>query len=934
MSTGPSFSLELQPSTKVVDTVKYIRGVIALTDTNYTSFTNAGFSYFLVALTEEIDTNSNDTNNLGTLLYNTTFQATDKSNITFDLPYIYSDNTTYTVAVTAFYDTTADPRRVAINHTYLPAPSSIEYKLLVGSAVDVNDTNDPKQGKLLATISLSDDATTTAESTTEYLVQAYTSDHTQFYNDTVLVNRDTNNNVNLLENLIEGGTFLENQYWYITVTAITGGGSIVLYGDAENNQTDVFDNNAFTPVKISNEPNPMILTFSELDVQKVQLTAEDVLPNDDYDITKLVVSLTVSPADTSEASILTELTYTGTNLSALRDTSDPNNYILTFPDNIKYSNENCGDDDSKTISLPQEAKIRATIAVTHTFNDSNSDTSLDSYQYTKTMNAADYTVPSYLLTAESIVVALQGYDTNNIRPKLELTATYPDQDDTNSPSRDITELKLTLTKNSVEKTWTFNVSDTNVTQEKDSNNDDTFTLVVESDEPVTGATDSTTTMTLAGGDEISISLVAVNLYGEGEAKTQFIYNNNSVTSVTIQEPAEYNITTNETTLRAAITDSELVEDDYTIKVTFNSNNIGNTISEILNLNGITKYKLDVLLYESGQPGEIATRQTVYDTTDNDTTNHIDKLGEVISFELDTNESKPAAVKIELVVTSTFDDGAEVTNRKMSNEKSVTLTILSIVSTSLTLVQPERGESQIIVYFATDKPTANDTEYESGVVELLLYPNNDINVNPNDLINLAADTSSELYVAPSTTIVEETQDTNIVIDSTYNYYKATISIDTNVLPKLFGSRLTARAKILTLGGSGGDYESEWAKNAASKVYLYDKPILSWTAGTTTAEVTPNGYVVSTVFAVDGDDDTESLTVIAGGQDSTYANNLVNNNPYNTSFEGESIDTNPNVIRIENIAATDDHLLIVLKTVHGDITGINENHLLVSEGVTLN
>jgi len=932
MSTGPSFSLELQPSTKVVDTVKYIRGVIALTDTNYTSFTDGGFSYFLVALTDVIDTNNNDTNNLGTLLYNTTFQATDKSNITFDLPYTYGDNTTYTVAVTAFYDTTAEPRRVAKDHTYLPAPSSIEYNLFVGSAVDVNDTNDPKQGKLLATISLSNDATTTAESTTEYLVQAYTSDHTQFYNDTVLVNRDTNNNVNLLENLIEGGTFLENQYWYITVTAITGGGSIVLYGDAKNNQTDVFGNNAFTPVKISNEPNPMGLTFSEVDVQKVQLKAEDKFPNDDYDITKLVVSLTVSPADTSEASILTELTYTGDNLSALRDTSDLNNYIFTFPDENRYPTENCGDDNNIVISLPQEAEIIATIAVTHTFNDSNSDTSLDSYQYTKTMNAPDFTVPSYLLTAESIVVALQSYDTNNIKPKLELTATYPDQDDTNSPSRDITSLTLTLTSDNVgTKTWTFNVSDTNVTQGKDSNNNDTFTFVVESGEPVAGADDTTTTMNLEGGDKINISLVAENTYGEGEAKTQFIYNNNSVTSVTIQEPAV--ITTGANTLIDAITDSELVNDDYTIKVTFDSNNIGNTIGDILNLKGITKYKLDVLLYKHTN-GVIAGPETVYDTTGSTIVNNLEQP---ISFELDTSKSKPAAVKIELIVTSKFDNGEEVTNRKMSNAKNVTLTVLSIESTSLSLVQPERGvpNSQIIAYFATDKPSVNDTVYVSGVVELLLYPNNDISAST---INLGADTSSELYVAPSTTIVAETEDTNIVEDSALNYYKATISIDTNVLPKLFGSRLTARAKILTKGGSGGEYASEWAENANSKVYLYDEPILSWSAGATTAEITPNGYVVSTVFAVDGDDDSESLTVIAGGQNPNYADNLLNNNPYNTSFENGSISNETNaeteLITIEGIKSTDDHLLIVLKTVHGEITAINENHLLLSDGVILN
>ena len=145
MSTGPSFSLELQPSTKMVNGVAYIRAVIALTDTAYTSFTDGGFSYFLVALTNVIDTSKNESNSMNTLLYNTTFQATDKSNITFELPYTYTNTEVYTVAVTAFYDTNHTPNRVTENHTYLEAPVSNDYILLVGSAVDVDDSvNDPK----------------------------------------------------------------------------------------------------------------------------------------------------------------------------------------------------------------------------------------------------------------------------------------------------------------------------------------------------------------------------------------------------------------------------------------------------------------------------------------------------------------------------------------------------------------------------------------------------------------------------------------------------------------------------------------------------------------------------------------------------------------------------------------------------------------------
>ena len=920
MSTGPSFSLELQPSTKMVNGVAYIRAVIALTDTNYTSFTDGGFSYFLVALTDVIDTN-NETNNMNTLLYNTTFQATDKSNITFELPYTYTNTDVYTVAVTAFYDTNNTPNRVTENHTYLEAPVSSDYILLVGSSVDPNDSvNDPKQGQLLATISIADTSNATAVSTSEYLVQAYTSDHSQFYNDTVLV-QSGDYDVNLMENLIEDGIFLENQFWYLTVTAITGGGSIVLYGDAANDQNDT--SNTFSPIKISNAPNEMSLDLTEPEVQVMQLTAVDALPNDNYDITKIDLTLTVSDDPDSLNNNVYNLTYTEDRLETALNTAT-NTYTFRFPDSSDSSDTtlNCGDDDSTPVILPQRAFLTVTFQATNTYNDSSSDTALDSHEYTGPLQSVDpEEITSNKIDADGLEVATQ----DNSGPKLVLTATYPAQSDSND---DISSLTLELTKNNATTTWTINVNDTNVTQTHDST-EDTFTLVVENGQPVTGAKDSTTTMALAGGDEITISLSATNVYGTGNPKTDFTYNgNNNASSVIIQDAITFTGNVTATSLAAAITDRDVFNDDYDIGVTLEDGIGTNGIEDILNLNGITNYQLVI----SSFPGSDTTpfgSATAYEPNDT----NADKLASEVDLAVGDSSSNPppTTAAIQLTVLSIFDDSnsTETTESEMSNSVNLTTNTLEIENNGHTISQPGKGVNTVTGTISVPTSDANTTDFSSATVTLFMYPNNNTSATAIDLSDTNID--SKLQV-PSVTVT--------AIDSNTNEVDYTIDIDTTVYPNLLGSRIKAVATITTTGQNPNNTDTSNAVDSDKLIYLHDTPTLSYAGdradsvvgnGSSSATVTPNGYTVSTVFAVDAADNTESLTVIAGGPNSD-TNNLANNNPYNTSFDSNNTpDFDGNVITVSNISATDDYLLLVLTT--SGTTEVNNNELVVSTGVTL-
>ena len=918
MSAGPSFSLELQPSTKMVNGVAYIRAVIALTDTNYTSFTNAGFSYFLVALTNVIDTNTNETNTTSTLLYNTTFQATDKSNITFELPYTYTNTDVYTVAVTAFYDTNAQPNRVTENHTYLTAPTANDYILLVGSAVDVDDTNDPKHGQLLATISIADSSDPTATSTSEYLVQAYTSDHTQFYNDTVLV-QSGDYDVNLMENLIEGGIFLKDQYWYLTVTAITGGGSIVLYGDAANDQNDT--SNTFTPIKISNEPNEMVLAITEPQVQKMQLTAQDVLPNDNYDITKIELTLTVTDPDTTDNGVY-NLTYTGANLAATLDTVS-NTYTFVFPDQTEYTGDNCGDDGSTLITLPQTSTLTVTLQATNTYNDSSSDTALDSHEYTGPLQSIGPTaLTSNKIDADGLVVATQ----DSSGPKLELTASYLAE---SNSLDDISSLTLELTKNNdttTTTTWTIDVTDTNVTQTHDSNVD-TFTLVIENGLPVTGATDSTTTMALAGSDVISISLSATNQYGTGNPKTDFTYNgNNNETSVTIQDAITFTGNVTASSLASAITNKDILNGDYNIGVTLEDGIGTNGIEDILNLNGITNYQLVVSSFPDSDT--VAFNEATAYASANGVVS-ANQLADEVDLEVgDTNSSKPNTATIQLTVVSIFDDSnsTETTLSAMSNAVTLTNNTLEIESHSVT--QPEKSVTTVTGTITVPTSDANTTNFSSATVTLHMYPNNNTSATAIDLSDTSLNTKLQV---PAVTVTQ--------IDSSNNEVDYSIAIDSTVYPNLLGSRIKAVATIETNGSSGATDTSD-AVDSAELIYLHDTPTLSYDGdradtvvgnGSLTATVTPNGYTVSTVFAVDAADNTESLTVIAGGPDSNTSN-LSNNNTYNTSFDSNETPSFDETIGVSNISDTDDYLLLVLTT--SGTTDVNNNELVVSGGVTLN
>jgi hypothetical protein len=923
MSTGPSFSLELQPSTKMVNGVAYIRAVIALTDTNYTSFTDGGFSYFLVALTDVIDTND-ETNFMSTLLYNTTFQATDKSNITFELPYTYTNTGVYTVAVTAFYDTNHTPNRVTENHTYLEAPVSSDYILLVGSSVDVDDSvNDPKQGQLLATISIADTSNATALSTSEYLVQAYTSDHTQFYNDTVLV-QSGDYDVNLMENLIEDGIFLENQFWYLTVTAITGGGSIVLYGDAENNQNDTSSN--FTPIKISNEPNLMELGLSEPEVQVMQLTAIDALPNDNYDITKIELTLTVTEDPDSTDNNAYNLTYTGSNLAAVLDTAT-NTYTFTFPDSSDSSDTtlNCGDDDSTPVILPQRAELTVTLQATNTYNDSSSDTALDSHEYTGPLQSiGPVEITSNKIDAAGLVVATQ----DSSGPKLVLTATYPAQSDSLD---DISSLTLELTKNNDTTTWTIDVTDTNVTQTHNSN-EDTFTLVIENGQPVTGANDSTTTMALAGGDEITISLSATNRFGTGNPKTDFTYNgNNNASSVTIQDAITFTGNVTASSLAAAITDRDVFNGDYDIGVTLEDGIGTNGIEDILNLNGITNYQLVISSFPGSDTTTPSGQETAY--VPNDTS--ADKLASEVDLAVgDSSSNPPTTAAIQLTVLSIFDDSnsTETTESVMSNSVNLTTNTLEIENNGHTIVQPDKGDNTVTGTIKVPASNASTTNFNSATVTLHMYPNNNTSATPIDLSDTNID--SRLRV-PAVTVTGIDSS-----DSSNNEVDYTISIDNAVYPYLLGSRIKAVATIETTGQDPNNTDTSNPVDSDKLIYLHDTPTLSYAGdradsvvgnGSNEATVTPNGYTVSTVFAVDAADNTESLTVIAGGPDSSISS-LADNNPYNTSFDSNNTPISfTNVITVSNISATDDYLLLVLTT--SGTTEVNNNELVVSTGVTL-
>lgn len=915
MSQGPSFSLELLPSTKMVNGVAYIRAVIALTDTTYTSFTDGGFSYFLVALTDVIDTNNNESINMSTLLYNTTFQATDKSNITFDLPYTYTNTEVYTVAVTAFYDTNHTPNRVTENHTYLEAPLSSDYILLVGSAVDVDDSvNDPKQGQLLATISIADTSNATAVSTSEYLVQAYTSDHTQFYNDTVLV-QSGDYDVNLMENLIEDGVFLENQYWYLTVTAITGGGSIVLYGDAANDQNDT--NSSFTPIKISNEPNEMVLGLTEPEVQKIELTAQDVLPNDNYNITKIDLTLTVTNSPDSTDDGVYNLTYTGARLATTLDTTS-NTYIFVFPDQTEYTtNVDCGDDGSTQVTLPQFSTLTVTLQATSTYNDSLSDTTLDSHEYVGPIQTVSTTVTSNKIDADGLVVATQ----DSSGPKLVLTATYPAQSDSLD---DISSLTLELTKANVTTTWTINVNDTNVTQTHDSN-EDTFTLVVENGQPVTGADDSTTTMALAGGDVITISLSAFNRFGTGNPKTDFTYNGANATSVTIQDAITFTSNVTSSSLASAITNLDILNGDYDIGVTLEDGIGTNGIEDILNLNGITNYQLVISSFPDSDTTP-SDQATAYESANGVAST--DKLALEVDLAVgDTSSTKPNTAAIQLTVLSIFDDSnsTETTVSVLSN--SVTLTNNTLEINGHSLNQPEKGVNTVTGTISVPASDANTTNFSSATVTLHMYPNNNTSATPIDLSDASLD--SRLQV-PAVTVT--------AIDSINNDVDYSIDIDPTVYPHLLGSRIEAHATITTTGQSGSNDTSD-SVTSAELIYLHDIPTLSYDGdradsvvsnGSTTAAVTPNGYTVSTVFAVDFTENTERLAVIAGGPNNETSN-LANNFTYNTSFDSNNTPDFNQTLTVSNILPTDDHLLIILTT--SGTTDVNNNELVVSDGVTL-
>ncbi len=266
---------------------------------------------------------------------------------------------------------------------------------------------------------------------------------------------------------------------------------------------------------------------------------------------------------------------------------------------------------------------------------------------------------------------------------------------------------------------------------------------------------------------------------------------------------------------------------------------------------------------------------------------------------------------------------------MSNSVNLTTNTLEIENNGHTISQPGKGVNTVTGTISVPTSDANTTDFSSATVTLFMYPNNNTSATAIDLSDTNID--SKLQV-PSVTVT--------AIDSNTNEVDYTIDIDTTVYPNLLGSRIQAQATITTTGQNPNNTDTSNAVDSDKLIYLHDTPTLSYAGdradsvvgnGSSSATVTPNGYTVSTVFAVDAADNTESLTVIAGGPNSD-TNNLANNNPYNTSFDSNNTpDFDGNVITVSNISATDDYLLLVLTT--SGTTEVNNNELVVSTGVTL-
>ena len=378
---------------------------------------------------------------------------------------------------------------------------------------------------------------------------------------------------------------------------------------------------------------------------------------------------------------------------------------------------------------------------------------------------------------------------------------------------------------------------------------------------------------LTAGNEISLSFVAANSQGSGAAQTTFTYNGvastqqNPITQFTAQSEVTFKSLLTAARLADAIVSRDIVNDnEITVNLNSSTDLSGNALTDLYNANGTSVALTLSVVDPNSSNAEVAAAQT------------LNTLDQTLTFDISLNgNAKWNSIALLLTATSTYDAQSDSSIQQVSD--SINL-INDLLTMSVSAVQPAKGATTLTGTLTVDPTTDNKPAFVSGTARLFLDKNN--TGNTVDLNSLGGGDDMEVSAVP--------------INSLDSNNQATITFS-GLHSDLDGHGLHIVVDASQNASNADTHAFAQADTSSTKRFKFSDPVLSYSAGDSTATITSNGYKLTSAVSLDLTTNNSELVIVYNDNSDVDPADVSNNDGFNVKFADPENDNAKSDITID-------------------------------------
>jgi len=395
--------------------------------------------------------------------------------------------------------------------------------------------------------------------------------------------------------------------------------------------------------------------------------------------------------------------------------------------------------------------------------------------------------------------------------------------------------------------------------------------------------------TLATDTDVSLSCTITNSVAPtaSAATTTFTLNGDASQNVFGPEfnPSFTSMVT-DGSLSAALTDSDTISKN-TITVNLSSGFPSPlSLSNLYNSNGVSDINLTISALDT-------SGNTVLDSSG------VTDLSENILLDVSQN-SDPTQIILKLTASGADNASNQWTDISLITS-ALTLIDTQLGISSLTAHQPAKSGTTLDCSMVIGDTSGNISNYSSATATLYVNKNN-LPAKPLDLSTSTLASTIKVASVPAS-------------DVSGSDTAKTFSFDLSGVAQYLRGHALYVSATMTSAGSANSFTTGATDTSNALVYLYTSPSITYAASGISADISSNGYTVSSVFGVDNTTDGEvGLDMVFFDSETNQTGDVSFNNQYNYVFGNNGDD---NTIAYENtqingITTTNTNLLVHMTT----------------------